>query len=152
MNTISISLFALVSALSMPDAVQAQTFDGPSIGVQAGWVKTRVHNPETDLGVVAVDASQDSPIIGGYAAYDKEIGKFVLGAQLGVNIGTSDAVSSGPGVGRVLLDPKRSVDVTARAGYLATPSTDLWPRRLHRRSRPHHRGFADGHQERLGGS
>jgi len=128
MKTVSISLCALVSALPMTNTAHAQTFDGPSIGVQAGWVETRVRNPETDLGVVSVDASADSPIIGGYAAYDKEIGNFVLGAQLGVSVGISDAVSSRAGVDPVVLDPQRSVDVTARAGYLATPSTLIYGR------------------------
>jgi len=52
----------------------------------------------------------------------------VLGAQLGVSVGTSDAVSSGAAVDPVMLDPQRSVDVTARAGYLATPSTLIYGR------------------------
>lgn len=74
MKTIFISLCALFSALPMTNTAHAQTFDGPSIGVQAGWVETRVRNPETDLGVVSVDASADSPIIGGYAPTTRKSG------------------------------------------------------------------------------
>lgn len=128
MKTVSIALCALVSTLSMTGVAHAQSFDGPSVGAQAGWVENKVRNPQTDLGVVAADSSKDSAVLGGYIAYDKEFGKFVLGGEIGANFGTSDAVSSGTGANRVTLDPERSFDFTARAGYLVTPSTLVYGR------------------------
>lgn len=128
MKTVSISLFALFTAVSIPGVADAQSFDGPSVGVQGGWVENNVRNPSTAVGTVAIDASHDSVVLGGYAAYDKEIGKFVLGAEVGANIGTSDTVTGGTSVNRVTLDSKRSFDLTARAGYLVTPTTLVYGR------------------------
>ena len=128
MKTVTISMFAILSTLSITGAAHAQSFDGPSVGVQAGWVENKVRDPKTDLGVVSADTSKDSAVLGGYAAYDKEFGKFVLGAEMGANFGTSDTVSSGAGANRVMLDSKRSFDFTARAGYLVTPKTLVYGR------------------------
>ncbi|MBC9032473.1 porin family protein [Sphingomonas sp. JC676] len=128
MKTVSISLLVLLSTVCVTGAAHAQNFDGPSVGVQAGWVENKVRNPETDLGIVAVDASQDSAVVGGYAGYDKTIGKFVLGGEMGLNFGTSDTVSGGSGADRVSLNSKRSFDLSARAGYLVTPTTLLYGR------------------------
>jgi len=128
MSKVSVSLFALLTAATIPAVAQAQSFDGPSVGIQGGWVENKVRNPTTALGPVAVDASHDSAVLGGYAAYDKELGKFVLGAEVGANIGTSDTVSGGTGTNRVMLDSKRSFDLTARAGYLVTPATLVYGR------------------------
>lgn len=127
MNSASISLIALLSTFAVTGVAHAQNFDGPSVGAQAGWVENKVRNPETDLGVVAIDASQDSAVIGGYAGYDKTVGKFVLGGEIGLSFGTDDRVRSG-GANRFTLDPKRSFDLSARAGYLVTPSTLLYGR------------------------
>ena len=128
MNKVYVSLFALFTAAIMPAVAQAQSFDGPSVGVQGGWVENKVRNPTTALGPVAVDAAHDSAVLGGFAAYDREIGKFVLGAEIGANIGTSDTVSGGTGGNRIMLDSKRSFDLTARAGFLVTPNTLFYGR------------------------
>jgi len=128
MKTVSISLSVLLSTLSMTGVAHAQSFDGPSVGVQAGWIENKVRDPKTGLGVVSADTSKDSAVFGGYAAYDKEFGKFVLGAEIGANFGTSDTVSSSTGANRVMLDSKRSFDFTTRAGYLVTPKTLLYGR------------------------
>lgn len=127
MKFVTISFAALLTAFA-PSLAHAQSFDGPSVGAQAGWVQNKVRNPKTDLGVAAIDASKDSAVLGGYVAYDKEFGKLVLGAETGINFGTSDTVASGTGVNRVTIDPKRSFDLTARAGYLVTPSTLVYAR------------------------
>jgi outer membrane immunogenic protein len=137
MNKVSVSLFALLTAAIIPAVAQAQSFDGPSVGVQGGWVENKVRNPTTALGPVAVDASHDSAVLGAYAAYDKEIGKFVLGGEVGANIGTSDSVTGGSGANRVTLDSKRSFDLTVRAGYLVTSSTLVYGRAGYTNDRVH---------------
>ena len=123
MKVISLSLLAVASAVSISGAAQAQTFDGPSVGVQGGWAQNKLLNPETEIGVTPIDASKDTATFGGLVGYDKTIGKFVLGAEAGLSVGTSDTVFGGPAGSRVSVDPKWSFDLTARAGYLITPKT-----------------------------
>lgn len=128
MKVAAISALALTSALASPIAAQAQTFDGPSIGVQSGWTEEKVRDPQTDLGVTTIDASKDSASFGGYVGYDKTIGNFVLGTEAGFGVKTSDNIMGGPANARARIDPKWSFDVTARAGYLITPKTLLYAR------------------------
>lgn len=130
MKVVAIPTFALISSLMLPGAVHAQTqaFEGPSIGVQGGWSQDKVENPQTDIGTLPIDSSKDKAAFGGFAAYDKAIGKFVLGTEAGFNIGTSDTVSGGPANAFGAIDPKWSIDATARAGYLVTPETLVYAR------------------------
>ncbi len=128
MKTVSFAMLTMFATLPVTGVAHAQNFDGPSVGVQAGWVENKVRNPETDLGLTTIDTSKDSAVIGGFVAYDKEIGKFVIGGEIGASFGTSDTLSSGSGANQVLLNPKRSFDLTARAGYLVTPETLIYGR------------------------
>jgi len=130
MKVVAISALALTSAVMLPSAAQAQAqaFDGPSIGVQGGWTEDKVENPVTDLGVLALDTTKDKATFGGYVAYDKTLGNFLVGTEAGFSIGTKDTVSGGPANAYATLDPKWSFDVTARAGYLVTPKTLVYAR------------------------
>lgn len=128
MKVYSLTFAALLSAMPLAGVAHAQNFDGPSIGAQAGWVENILRNPTTDLGVASIDASKDSAMLGAYIGYDKEFGRFVLGAETGISFGTSDTVSDVPGASPVTIDPKRSFDLSARAGYLVTPSTLVYAR------------------------
>ena len=128
MKTVSFSLLALLATLPLTGVAHAQNFDGPSVGFQAGWVENKVRNTETDLGSIAIDKTKDSAVIGGFVGYDKEIGNFVIGGEAGLSFGTSDTLSSGGGSNQVLLNPKRSFDLSARAGYLVTPKTLVYGR------------------------
>lgn len=128
MKTALISFALIVPALGFAGAAQAQSFDGPSIGAQAGWVKTDIRNPVNDLGITPIDANRDSATLGIYAAYDKTFGKVVIGSELGLDFGTSDTISGGTGGNRVSIDPKRSFNVSGRAGYLVTPLTLVYAR------------------------
>lgn len=128
MKVISLSLLAIASAVSISGAAHAQTFDGPSVGVQGGWAQNKLLDPETAIGVTPIDASKDTATFGGFVGYDKTIGKFVLGAEAGLSVGTSDAVIGSPFGTTVSVDPKWSFDLTARAGYLVTPKTLVYAR------------------------
>lgn len=128
MKFYSLTFAALLSVMPLAGVAHAQNFDGPSIGAQAGWVENKLRNPTTDLGVASIDASKDSAVLGAYIGYDKEFGRFVLGAETGISFGTSDTVSGVPGANLVTIDPKRTFDASARAGYLVTSSTLVYAR------------------------
>ena len=126
MKYVFFASFALISIVAHPAA--AQNFDGPSVGAQAGWVENDLHNPKTDLGVVPINASKDSATIGAFAAYDHEIGKFVIGGELGVDFGTSDSVNASSGTNSFHVNPRRSFDASLRGGFLVDPKTLVYAR------------------------
>ena len=97
---------AAIAALSSAPAF-AQEFQGPYVGVQAGW----------DQGK-AVGDQQDAFVGGVFAGYDHEvIPNVVLGVEGGFSLGASDRI--GPnGPDNASLDPRYSFDASARAGYV----------------------------------
>lgn len=118
----TLALFAAMPA-------NAQDFSGPSIGLQAGWNKTDVRNPQTTLGPVLLDESKDAFVGGVFLAYDHEVvPNVVIGAQADFSIAAEDEIEQLRGSTRVTLDPKRSIDLTARAGYVIAPGTLLYAR------------------------
>ena len=115
-------LFALASAvaLAVPALAHADTFSGPSVGVQGGWEENSVRNPTTPLGVTPVTAKGDTGTIGVFAGYDYKLApRVVVGAQAELNLPITAHFTDGATV----LDPKRSIDLSLRAGYLVTPKT-----------------------------
>lgn len=137
MKVASISGLALVATATMTGVARAEMFNGPSVGVQAGWQENKLRNPRTNLGVAAIDSSKDSAILGGFVGYDKRLGKLVFGGEAGLNFGTSDTMSSATGVNRISIDPKRSFDLTARAGYLVNATTLVYGRAGYTNDRIH---------------
>ena len=128
MKVSAISILALMAASSIPAAAQAEMFNGPSAGLQAGWSQNDLRQPRTELGATTIDGSKESAVLGAMIGYDKQFGGFVLGAEAGLSFGTNDRLSSGSGTTRTTIDPKRSFDLTARAGYLLTPETLVYGR------------------------
>lgn len=113
----------LLGTMSAPAAF-AQNFDGPYVGVQAGWDLTDVRNPSTELGTLALDDDGQSFTGGAFAGFDRQVApRVVLGAEAGADIGSDDALKTSSGTGEAIIDPDWSFDLTARAGYLLNPST-----------------------------
>jgi len=107
----------------------AQEFNGPSIGVQAGWNSTDVRLPDGTSGVPGVDQSTDAFVGGAFLAYDYEVvPSVVIGAQAEFNVAASDDFGSAGNTAGIRLDPRYSFDLTARAGYLVTPETLIYVR------------------------
>jgi len=123
-----VSRVALIAAASVAGAAHAEMFNGPSVGVQAGWVQNKVGDTKTSFGATSVNASKDSATLGALLGYDKKYGKFVVGGEAGLNFGTNDTVTGGTTTAQVTMDPKRSIDLTARAGYLVMPNTLFYAR------------------------
>lgn len=123
------SSVAAVLVASLATAASAEPFNGPFVGVQAGWNQDDLGTPSTDAGTLAIGQSHDSFNGGVFAGYDYKIGNsIVLGAEAGLQIGAEDDVVHDTGAAVVTLDPRRSIDLTARAGYLLGENTLLYVR------------------------
>lgn len=102
----------------------AQDFDGPYVGVQAGWERKDVTDPETDLGAVPLDGDRQAFTGGFFTGYDRQVApRIVVGAEAGMDFSADDSVEESNSLGLVKIDPKWSLDLTARAGYLVKPDT-----------------------------
>lgn len=124
-----VSSVAAVLVAGVASSASAEPFNGPFVGVQAGWAQDVVGTTSTDLGALAVNQKRDSFNGGVFAGYDHKIGnRFVLGAEAGIQFGVDDEVVSSVGARRVTIDPKRSIDLTARAGFLAGDKTLVYAR------------------------
>lgn len=123
-----VSALALIAGSSIVATAHAEIFNGPTVGLQAGWTRSKIGSTKTDLGQTSVNASQDSATLGGLLGYDRRFGRLVVGGEAGFSFGTSDKINGGTSGVAATVDPKRSVDLTARAGYLATPQTFVYAR------------------------
>jgi outer membrane immunogenic protein len=122
-----VACLAFASSLAGP--AMAQDFNGPHVGVQLGWDHHDVRNPDTDLGRLTIDQSRDSFTGGIFAGYDREVApRFVVGAEAGFNMSANDEIHAGSGANLVALNPRWSIDLTGRAGYLVGPSTLVYAR------------------------
>jgi len=129
MKRIVTSVAALALTVGLASAASAEPFNGPFIGAQAGWSQDDLGTPSTPLGDRAVDRSRDSVSGGVFVGYDYKVSpRVVLGAEAGVQFGADDSIVRDTGATRLTVDPKRSLDLTARAGYLVTDNTLLYAR------------------------
>ena len=102
----------------------ADTFDGPYVGVQAGYNRAEVAD-RTEAGQ-AIDAelSRDAFVLGGYAGYNHKAGEhFVIGAEAGFSGAVDDEIRGLSGGNSLTIDPRYSFDLSARAGYLVDDQT-----------------------------
>ena len=129
MRRLVVSLAGTALAMGLGSAASAEPFNGPFVGVQAGWNQDAPGTPSTALGEVVVDRSRDSVAGGVFAGYDYKISpRIVLGAEAGVTFGADDSLVRDTGSTRVTIDPRRAIDLTARAGYRVTDNMLLYAR------------------------
>jgi outer membrane immunogenic protein len=125
MKSIAYSAAAIALIAAAPTAASAQSWTGPYAGVQGGWEENSVRNPGTALGATPLTQSSDTGTLGIFTGYDKQIQpRIVVGAQAELNF----PISSRFGNGLTAISPKRSVDLSLRAGYLVTPKTLVYVR------------------------
>jgi outer membrane immunogenic protein len=98
---------AALVALSATPALAKSEFQGPYVGVQAGW------NHD-----IAINGKKDAVVGGVFAGYDQEVApNIVLGVEGGFSLAASDRI--GPvGTNAATIDPNYSFDASARAGYV----------------------------------
>jgi outer membrane immunogenic protein len=119
---------ALVAFFSAGTAM-AEPFDGPYVGLQAGYEANDVSNPTTELGVMTYDDSQGSFTGGIYAGFDKKVtSNLVLGAEAGFGLASNDSFDGTIGGSAASISPDWSLDLTARAGYLLDSKSLLYVR------------------------
>ncbi|WP_159981338.1 MULTISPECIES: outer membrane protein [unclassified Novosphingobium] len=124
MKKIIAGILAAASIFAVSPAF-AEPFQGPYVGVEAGWNRDSIHGANTDIGHLDVRESSDAFVGGAFVGYDHKVtSDIVIGAEASFDIAASDQARSGPN----LIDPNYSFDVSARAGYLVTPTTLLYVR------------------------
>lgn len=129
MKRILSSVAAVALTAGLATTASAEPFNGPFVGVQAGWSQHDLGTPSTPLGDVGVGRSDDSVSGGVFAGYDFKLGSnVVIGGEAGAHFGADDKIVRNTGNALVTVDPKRSIDLTARAGYLVSDYTLLYAR------------------------
>jgi len=121
----------LATALTAPfaGAASAAPFDGPYVGAQVGWQSEKMRDLKSSFGTVPVDDKVNAVAGGLFGGYDKTInGKLVLGAEAGLDFASDDQNQATVAGTNYSVDPKYSIDLTARAGYLVNPQTLVYLR------------------------
>lgn len=128
-NYSQIAFAAAVAGASITTPALAAPFDGPYVGAQVGWQSEKMRDVKSSFGVIPVNDRKEAVTGGVFAGYDATIhGRFVLGAEGGLDVATDDEVQATVAGTNYTVDPKYSFDVTARAGYLLQPKTLLYVR------------------------
>lgn len=124
-----VAFAAAVVAASITTPALAAPFDGPFVGAQVGWQSEKMRDVKSSFGVIPVNDRKDAITGGIFVGYDATIhGRFVLGAEAGLDVTTDDEVQATAAGANYSIDPKYSFDVTARAGYRLEPKTLLYIR------------------------
>ena len=124
-----VALVAAVGGASIASPALAAPFNGPYVGAQVGWQSEKTRDVKSSFGTIPVNDRKDSITGGVFVGYDKTInGRFVVGAEAGLDLASDDEVQTSAAGTNYLVDPKYSFDVTARAGYLVNPKTLLYVR------------------------
>lgn len=118
--------FALLAAAAIagPAAAQeAKNFNGPFIGGQIGWQQDRQSLDLSTVPPSTVRTKGDGFAYGGQLGYDLNLGGGVIGVETSLTgrTGTSRFPTFD-------LESGRTINVTARAGWLVTPEGLLYAR------------------------
>jgi outer membrane immunogenic protein len=123
---ISIAAIAVLGAAAAP--AYADTFDGPYVGVTAGWERSEIAN-RIDTQPITGEASRDAFVLGGYAGYNlKATDRIVIGAEAGFSASVDDEARANSAGRPLAIDPRYSFDLSARAGYLVTEKALVYVR------------------------
>lgn len=110
-------------------ALAAEPFSGPFVGVQTGWEQSDVGTASTPLGDFNSGRSNDVATGGVFVGYDYRLTpKVVAGVEAGISLSDSDELVSTVAGRTVSIDAERSIDLSARLGYLVTDSTLVYAR------------------------
>lgn len=113
------------AAVAAPAAAQeASAFNGPFVGAQLGWQQDRQSLETSTVPQTVTRAKGDGFAYGAQIGYDATIGtSFVLGVE--------GSITGRTGTNRFPtfdLEAGRTINATARAGFLITPESLLYAR------------------------
>lgn len=127
MKTITLPL-AILAAAGIAAPAQADTFEGPYVGVAAGWDRGEV-SARIEATPLDAEASRDALVLGGYAGYNHKLtDRIVIGAEAGFTGTVDDRVRATSAGDALTVDPRYSFDLGARAGYLVTDKALVYVR------------------------
>mgnify|MGYP003538825522 FL=1 len=125
----SAALALAVAAPGINAAATAASFDGPFVGVTAGFNNDKVGPGLEGAAPLNRSIDQDSAVFGIFAGYDKLVApRVVIGAEASFTIGADDKLEGNRGAAAVTIDPEHAFDISARAGYLVTEKALLYVR------------------------
>ncbi|SMQ63609.1 outer membrane immunogenic protein [Altererythrobacter xiamenensis] len=108
---------------------QAETFDGPYVGVLAGYNRAEVADRTIEAQPIDAEVSREALVLGGYAGYNYKVNdRLVIGAEAGFSGAFDDELRAQSAGGSVTIDPRYSFDLSARAGYLVNDKTLVYVR------------------------
>jgi outer membrane immunogenic protein len=124
MTKIVFAIAALAAATTLASGASAKGFQGPYVGGQAGWTHKKVGDAPWDDYVLEVGKSKDAASGGLYLGYDHLISpKVLLGLEAGLTVSAKDKIVRSESGATITYDPKHSVELSARAGYMLAPTT-----------------------------
>ena len=122
--------YLFASALVLVAApVSAEVFNGPFVGVQAGWNHEKVGSVDSKVGALSINDAKDTFVGGAFAGYDHTLAnRFVVGVEGGFNLGTGGTFANAVRDSSSRINPSYGFDLTARAGVLLDPKTLVYVR------------------------
>lgn len=119
---------AFVAALGAAVPAQAETYDGPYVGVTAGWERGEIAN-KIEARPITGQVARDALVLGGYTGYNHKVtDQVVIGAEAGFNVTVDDRIHATSAGQALTLDPRYSFDLSARAGYLVSDKALVYVR------------------------
>src|SRR3546814_477206 len=109
---------------------QDATLGGPYVGAQMGWGQRSTDFDLEDMGGDDdFDVSRDGLDYGVFAGYDMPLGtNFLVGVEGGIGFGGKTLHASPSADIETSINPKWNWDVSARAGFLASPNLLVYGR------------------------
>jgi outer membrane immunogenic protein len=119
---------AAILTVAASTGAAAQSFQGPHVGAHAGWNHDKAKTAPWEYELRS-DESKDALTGGIYLGYDHVVApNVVVGVETGITAATKDRIVRSESGAVLEIDPKYSIDVSARAGYLIDPATLLYAR------------------------
>jgi outer membrane immunogenic protein len=121
-NMKTIAAVLLIAGLAASAApASAEEFDGPYVGVAAGFTRDEVGPALPQDVTISGDRGQDAVYFQGFAGYNLAVAPRVrVGAEAAFGIGADDDFVASANGTSLEIDPEYSFEFTGRVGYLVT--------------------------------
>ena len=129
-------LCAPLALVALSNPAHAEEFEGPFVGVAAGYSRDEVGPELDDDFAVDAELDRDAAYFQLFAGYDYAVApKVRIGAETAIGIGADDSLRISDTAGSVELNPEYSFEFTGRAGYLVTDNALIYARGGYQNSR-----------------